>query len=234
MNVLGKKQWVHTVGSKTLVHFALHEKRGKQATEAIGILPEFTGTLVHDHWKSYFLYDKSQHALCNAHHLRELRFLYEHHHMKWAKALADLLVGINHHKNKHIESGKDRFSPYRLNQYNAQYDEILKKARREHRRHVTKDAHNLLKRLTTYKQETLLFMHDFNVPFTNNLSERDLRMLKIKQKISGCFRKASWGNNFCRIRSFIISTKKNDKNVFKMIQKAFHKRISVKDILQPT
>jgi len=88
INISGHKQWLHTVGNTQLTHYAIHEKRGRQATEEIGILPSFNGTMVHDHWKSYFTYKKNRHALCNAHHLRELRFIHEHQSIKWAKQIS--------------------------------------------------------------------------------------------------------------------------------------------------
>jgi len=105
LSVSGTKHWLHTVGNEKLAHYALHPKRGVQATQDIGILPGFTGTMIHDHWKSYFVYEDSEHALCNAHHLRELRFINEHHNMKWAGTISSLLVYINEHKKKHSQSG---------------------------------------------------------------------------------------------------------------------------------
>ncbi len=232
INVNGNKHWLHTVGNEQLTHYAIHEKRGRNATEAIGILPEFKGTMIHDHWKSYFTYQACRHGLCNAHHLRELRFLYEHHPIKWAKKLSDLLIRINEHKNKRVNArGKPSFSPYQLKKYNADYDEILHKASKEQARRGTIDSHNLLKRLKAYKGSTLLFMTDFSVPFTNNLSERDIRMMKVKQKISGCFRNKTGGENFCRIRGALSTAKKNKKNIFNVLQEAFYNIISVEDLL---
>ena len=118
-----------------------------------------------------------------------------------------------------------------LNQYEAEYDEILAKARKEHTRRVTLDSKNLLKRLLNYKEEVLLFMHDFDVPFTNNLAERDFRMAKVKQKISGCFRSLLGAKNFCKIRNLLVTANKNDKNTFDMIQKALKDIISLNDLL---
>ena len=186
---------------------------------------------MHDHWKSYFFYKDSKHVLCNAHHLRELRFINEHHHIKWASNMSALLLNINEHNQKHIKTDKNKFSMWILKKYSDQYDELLAKAHKEHARRSTKDSHNLLKRLTAYKKETLLFMYDFSVPFTNNTSEQDLRMAKIKQKISGCFRQIVGGHSFCRIRGMLVSARKNNKNIFHIIQKAFHKIISIDDLL---
>lgn len=231
MKVLGKKKWLHTVGNEKVGHFAFHQNRGKKATLEIGILPEFKGILVHDCWKSYFLYE-CEHALCNAHHIRELRFIYENHNMKWADKMLGLLIDINKHKHKEIDSGKTKFSKKILDEYNQKYDDILAKARKEHAKHATKDSSNLLKRLTTYKEEALLFMHDFSVPFTNNLSERDFRMAKVKQKISGCFRSLVGADNFCLIRNLLVTAKKNNRNVFDMFQQSLREIISLDDLLE--
>jgi len=229
-NIKGKKQWLHTVGTTELTHYAIHEKRGRIATEDIGILPDFSGTLIHDHWKSYFTYENIQHGLCNAHHIRELRFIYEHHHIKWAKKISNLLIAINIHKEK-LLSHKKSFTKRQISGYQDCYDEILSKARTEQARRGTTDSKNLLKRLKNYKSEVLLFMTDMRAPFTNNLSEQDIRMMKVKQKISGCFRNISGGENFCRIRSVISTTKKNKKNVFDILQIAFQKIISIEVLL---
>ena len=231
MKVLGKKKWLHTVGNEKAGHFAFHENRGKKATLDIGILPEFKGTLVHDCWKSYFLYE-CEHALCNAHHIRELRFIYENHNMKWANKMLGLLIDINKHKHKEMDNGKTKLSKKTLDEYNQKYDNILAKARKEHAKHATKDSSNLLKRLTNYKEEVLLFMYDFSVPFTNNLSERDFRMAKVKQKISGCFRSLVGAKNFCLIRNLLVTAKKNNRNVFDMFQQSLREIISLDELLE--
>jgi len=230
-NINGDKYWMHTVGNMQSTHFGMHKKRGRKATEAIGILPGYNGTLVHDHWKSYFTYTDCQHALCNAHHIRELRFLHEQQGIKWANKISDLLLEINRKKLKWIENGKDAFSARLLRKYNLKYDDILRKAKREQAIRGTIDSKNLLKRLLNYKDETLLFMNDFLVPFTNNLSEQDLRMPKIKQKISGCYRSLAGAYRFCRIRSMTSTAKKNGKNIFNTIELCFSKIISLDDLL---
>lgn len=234
VNISGNKQWIHTVGNDRLTHFAIHAKRGRKATEAIGILPKFKGIMVHDHWKSYFTYKDSQHALCNAHHLRELCFLYEQQGIKWAAHMSDFLIDVNKRKEHSIAAGREEFSAYMLKKYNASYDDIITKAQREQARRGTIDSHNLLKRLKEYKIETLRFMHDFNVPFTNNQSERDLRMNKVKQKISGCYRSTTGGHDSCRIRTLLSTAKKNKKNIFNSIVSAFENIITVNDVLVDT
>ena len=231
MKVVNKKKWLHTVGNEKAGHFSFHQNRGSKATQDIGILPEFNGILMHDCWKSYFLYE-CEHALCNAHHVRELKFIYENHNMKWADKMLGLLIDINQHKHEELNNGKTEFTEKILDEYNQKYDDILAKARKEHAKHATKDSSNLLKRLTNYKQEALLFMHNFSVPFTNNLSERDFRMAKVKQKISGCFRSLVGADNFCLIRNLLVTAKKNNKNVFDMFQKSLREIISLDELLE--
>lgn len=231
MRVNGNKQWLHTVGNPKVAHYALHSNRGKQATMDIGILPEYSGIMVHDHWKSYYHYDKNQHSLCNAHHLRELRYINENHNINWAESMSLLLIKIKEHKDKYLTKDNIKFSKYILKKYNLEYDNILSQAQREQAIRGTQDSHNLLKRLKNHKEEVLLFMNNFKVPFTNNLSEQDLRMSKVKQKISGCFRNIANGDTFCKIRSLIISARKNQKNIFKIIQDAFRKIITIDAVL---
>ena len=228
MNVNGQKYWLHTVGNVSATHYALHEKRGRKATEHIGILPEFKGTLVHDHWKSYFTYEDCQHALCNAHHLRELRYINEHQNIKWAKDISNLLVLINEEKEKLPENS--RFSKRRVTTHIKSYDDILQKGKKEQAKRGTIDSHNLHKRLVNFKDEVLRFMTDIDVPFTNNLSERDIRMNKVKQKISGCFRKVTGSDNFCKIRSVLSTAAKNNKNIFEVLQLSFQEIISLNQI----
>lgn len=229
-NINGAKQWLHTVGTAQLTHYGLHEKRGRVATEAIGILPHFKGTLIHDHWKSYFTYSEIRHGLCNAHHLRELKFIAEQQHIKWAKTMSDLLLTIYAHKEALIQAEKV-FSWQQKKKYTELYDEIINKAGQEQARRGSIESYNLLKRLKNNKSCVLLFMKDMSVPFTNNLSEQDIRMMKVKTKISGCFRKITGGNNFCKIRSVISTANKNRKNIFDVLQKAFQNIITVDMLL---
>lgn len=230
VNIGGDKHWVHVACTEQLTHYGVHKNRGAQATEEIGILPRFRGTMVHDHWKSYFVYEESEHALCNAHHLRELKFLHEQQGIKWAKKMSDLLIEIHDEKEKLLEKNKI-FSSNKLSTYEACYDQILVAAQREQARRGTLDSHHLLKRLRNWKESVLLFMHRMEIPFTNNLSERDLRMNKVKQKISGCFRSPEGSQHFCRVRSVISTAKKNHRNIFTVLQIAFEKILSIDDIL---
>jgi len=226
INMNGTKHWLHTFCTEKLTHYALHEKRGRVAMDAIGILPDFKGTLIHDHWKSYFTYEEIQHGLCNAHHLRQLKFIYEHQNIKWGTQMTELLVKINDHKTELIQKNQ-QFTRLQKGKYSQEYDAIIQKAAKEQARRGSIESHNLLKRLREFKDAVLLFMTDMSVPFTNNQGERDIRMVKIKDKISGCFRKVSGGYDFCRIRSMTSTAKKNNKNVFHILQQAFQKTITV-------
>ena len=187
--------------------------------------------MVHDHWKSYFSYQANQHALCNAHHLRELRFIHEQQGIQWAARMSDYLMRVNRHKSAIMEAGGNQFSKDKLKTYQAEYDDILEKAKREQARRGTIDSHHLLKRLRHYQTETLRFMYDFNVPFTNNQSERDIRMEKVKQKISGGYRSLKGGMHFCRIRSVLSTAKKNQKNLFNSIVTAFESILCINHLL---
>ena len=123
-NISGDKQWLHVVGNKELTHYAIHEKRGRAASEAMGILPDFRGTMVHDHWKSYFTYKEATHGLCNAHHLRELRFLFEHHQIKWAKKMSDFLIKTNEDKARLLQNGKNKMPLKKWQTCQEEYDDI--------------------------------------------------------------------------------------------------------------
>lgn len=214
INVNGKNFWLHGVSNDEWTLFMPHSKRGKEAMDEMGILPFFQGNLCHDHWKPYFNY-KCDHSLCNAHHLRELERAYEQDGCQWAHELQKLLIEIN--SKKLDRDGK--LSKYMQNKYRTRYKEILANGEKEtpppkpplkgkRGRPKKSKARNLLERLQNYEVETLRFMTHPNIPFTNNLSERDIRMTKVQQKISGCFRSFEGAQYFARIRSFISTVRK--------------------------
>jgi transposase len=212
MRVKGKTQWLHSAGTQTATLYGIHEKRGHEAMDAIGILPRFTGTAIHDHWKSYYHYDNCAHGECNEHHLRTLKYLYENLGVKWAFEMTCLLLRIKEHVEFSKCFGVDRLEQADIDEYERIYRKIVDDACQWERAPV--DARRLAKCLKKYEQETLLFMLDFDVPFTNNLAERDVRMPKIKQKISGCFRSDNGSKAFARIRSFISTVKKKRGSPF--------------------
>ena len=212
----GKLQWCHTASTETATHYEVHEKRGREAMDAIGILPNFQGIAVHDHFKSYFEYD-CEHALCNAHHLRELKFVHEEDKEQWAGEMRLLLKMANEtqdlsaEKRAEIERGYDDIVArgYAFHATLPDFGERKKGARGRLKQRPSK---NLLIRLDRHKAQVLRFLENLNVPFTNNQGERDLRMQKLKQKISGCHRTSHGAQTFCRIRGFISTAKKRGLN----------------------
>ncbi len=227
-----KLHWVHVASSNEATLYTMHEKRGKEAIEAADILPKFTGIAVHDHWPPYFSYTNASHALCNAHHLRELIFADEHEKEKWAKKMFDQLVQTNKEVEKHIEQGAlpDKL----LKEVKKKYQEIIAEGVSCHaslppplstgKRGRKKQWYgkNLLDRLNNKSDCVLRFAYDFLVPFTNNQAERDIRMVKVKQKVSGCFRTLSGGVSFCRARSYISTARKQKWNVLDSLSEAVH------------
>jgi transposase len=219
MRVEGKTQWLHSAGTKECTHYSIHGYRGVKAMDEIGILPKFTGTAVHDHWRSYYHYNQCAHAECNQHHLRALKYLHEELGTAWAEDMAALLCRILRHVELSQIFGADCLEEDDIQEYERIYRAILASA--DPSDQTPKEARRMAKRLTDYEQETLLFMLDFNVPFTNNLGERDIRMPKAHQKISGCFRTVDGAKAFARTRGFISTLKKKSLNVFDGIVAAF-------------
>lgn len=228
----GKTKWVHTVSTKNLTHYAIHDKRGKKATEEIGILGEFKGTMMHDHWKPYYTFNNCTHAECNAHHLRNLKGVYECYNHEWASNMASLLIEIHREVNELKNNGCAEMCEFDIKKYMEIYHNILLKGREEIAikgpftisektgKQLKGKSLNLLEQLADYDIETLAFMYDFNVPFDNNLAERDIRMIKLRQKISGCFRGVDGATKFCRIRSYISTCRKNGQNILEALKKA--------------
>lgn len=213
-----KKHWLHCASSSTLTYFMPHAKRGGEAIDEMGILPKFTGMLVHDHWKPYYQFQLCLHVLCNAHHLRELERAWEQDGMQWAKKMQELLLEINDAVDdaggvlNQTESEAFRHR-YRILLAEAEIespppDEAQRKKGQRGRLKRSK-ARNLLERLRDFESDVLRFMVVKEAPFTNNQGERDLRMTKVHQKVSGCFRSQMGAKCFCRIRSYISTCRKN-------------------------
>jgi len=204
--IQGKTQWAHVASTERLTFYAASEKRGLRHEG-------FSGTVVHDFWKPYFTMENVNHALCNAHILRELKAVNDIDKEDWAGEMFKLLQDASKYHNLSIEQ---------INKVEQSYDKIVKEAIFIHERlgppvkgsRKKRVGHNLLLRLQTYKSDILRFLSDPSVPFTNNLAERDLRMVKVKQKVSGCFRTEEGAHTFLQIRAFISSAKKQAKNVF--------------------
>ncbi len=231
LRVKGKLHWLHVASNDTLTYYEVHKKRGQAAMDDIGILPEFQGTAIHDHWKSYFAYGDCDHGLCNAHHLRELKFIHEQHKQEWAKEMSDLLVKANKEVNSAKAAGSECLEASRIHFFESTYDQIVKKGleanpppeKKPGKKGKVKQTppKNLLDRLKSHKNDVLRFMHNFSVPFDNNQGERDVRMIKVKQKVSGTFRTDYGADTFCRIRGYISTVRKNGCNVINAIKNAF-------------
>ncbi len=220
-----KTKWVHTHSTEKFTFYSIHEKRGRDAINDIGILNGYKGVSVHDRYSSYDDYN-CKHAYCNAHLLRDLKGLYEEESKKWAKKMIAFLVKAKREKNKEEEIKTDRQKEL-LNEYkkilHAGYQQEPKEIPQYIKKRGRKKKPKSLKLLDVFRikaKEILRFLIDAQVPFDNNLAERDLRMVKLKQKISGCFRTKSGGQIFCRIRSYISTIRKQNFNVLENLKMA--------------
>jgi transposase len=211
--------WLHSASNDKLTFYQVHEKRGLEAMEAAGILPKFKGTLVHDCWSSYFNYNFS-HALCNAHLLRELKGVIETTDHQWAKQMSDFLRKVNKANNEN-EDGVPQSDALA---YIDEYEKILALGYQETGGppplKKTKER-NLWERFRLRDNQVLCFMRDRRVPFDNNQAERDIRMVKVKQKVSGCFRSFEGAEYFARIRGYISTMRKQGINIMEALIDAF-------------
>jgi transposase len=219
-NINGDRHWIHCLCNEVLTYFHVDQKRGQDAMERMGVLAKFGGQLVHDHWKPYFLY-LCTHVLCNAHHLRELERAFEQDSQKWAKRMKALLEKINADVN---DSG-GKLSKKKIKQYQKQYRRTLKAADKEcpenKKQRAQSKSRNLIERLIAFEEETLRFMVEEQTPFTNNQGERDLRMNKVQQKISGCFRTKRGAEDFCLIRSYLSTCRKRGLHPMEALRALF-------------
>ncbi len=215
INIGGKRNWLHVVSTDRSTYYFPHAKRGTEAMDAMAILPTFAGTLCHDHWKPYFTYG-GKHALCNAHHLRELEGAFEHDKQQWARMMSELLKEIN----RAVHDAGGVLPSERSRRYREQYRALLAEADVEcpgppetkqpgkRGRVARSKARNLLERLRDHEDDALRFMDEPDVPFSNNQAENDIRMTKVQQKISGCFRSWDGALIFCRIRGYLSTCRK--------------------------
>jgi transposase len=223
----GKTQWLHVASTALLTFYRVCAKRGSLLANVVGIV-------IHDHWKPYYRIEGVLHALCNAHHLRELKALVEIEKEEWARKMQRLLRRACHTTNRARERGVP-LRPRLIECFERRYDTILAEGLAFHEtqlplvrtvikaggkrrgRAPRRTGHNLLLRLAKHKEDTLRFLRDPTVPFTNNQAERDGRMMKLRQKISGGFRSLEGATDFALIRSFISTAKKQGWNLIEAL-----------------
>ena len=227
----GSLHWLHTVSTRFLTWYFAHKRRGRVAMDAAGVLPEYRGCAVHDFLPAYLDYE-CDHAWCNAHLLRELVFLWEQQAQKWAKAMIDHLLATKEAVDTARAAGLTALSASDQARFLKEYKRIVQAGyaqnpaepqrgpQRRGRRKQSK-ARNLLDRFRDHSDGILAFMRDFAVPFDNNQSERDLRMMKLRQKISGTFRNFQALVNFCRTRSYVSTARKNGLGALDALQRVF-------------
>jgi transposase len=227
LRVEGQLQYVHVTSNSRLTHYAGAAGRGKTAIEEAGVLPRYRGTCVHDGWPAYSFYTQCRHALCGAHLLREPTFFAElsEETKAWAAPLKELLLEMKAEVGRAGAEGGRRVADNKLAELTGTYDRLIAEGLEAQPppqvpEQVRKQARDLLLRLERRKVEVLRFLTDFRVPFDNNQAERDLRMVKLQQKIGGCFRSEEGARDFCRIRSYVSTMRKHGRSVLEALEGA--------------
>jgi transposase len=233
LRVKGQLMWLHVACTAGLTYYFIHAKRGQVAMDEMDILPHFEGISVHDGLSSYAGYD-CDHGLCNAHHLRELRFIAERYEQIWASEMMTLLGAIQDQVESAKAEGLNALTPDQIAEFERRYQDLIEQGLQANPppslppdqpkpkgRPKQSPPKNLLDRLQTHQSAVLAFMYDFRVPFDNNQAERDLRMMKLKQKISGCFRSLTGAQMFCRIRGYISTLRKQRIPVLDALRRVF-------------
>lgn len=225
-----QRRWLHSASTGRLTFYFIHDKRGTEGMNAAGILPRFENIALHDHWESYNHYPCA-HGFCNAHHLRELTRAHEQENRPWAQEMIELLLEIKTQVDQAKAHHQTQLRPKQLEGFHQKYRSLTQKAlqgypsvpqEKKRGRPKQSKSKNLLDRLILYENQTLLFMHDFKVPFDNNQAERDVRMVKLKQKISGGFRSPDGAQAFCTVRGAISTARKQGRSVLELLTQALH------------
>jgi transposase len=228
VNINGKRLWLHTACNDKWTHFYPHAKRGSEAMDTMGILPNFMGVLCHDHWKPYYQY-ACKHALCNAHHLRELEWAATEDNQVWASEMKDFLTQLN----QQVDEAGGKLNAKQQIECRKAYKGLLVKAqiecpppdtpvkKKKPGRPKKSKSRNLLERFINFEDDVLRFTQDVDIPFTNNQGENDLRMTKVQQKISGCFRSEEGARIFCRVRAYLITCRKHGVGVTEALETLF-------------
>src|SRR6266852_7684691 len=227
--VAGKRVWMHVTSTAQLTHYQVHPTRGTEALDQNGILPGYQGTSVHDGWAAYEGYG-CQHALCNVHLLRDLIFVEETTQQPWAKQMQAVLLDLKALTDEARAAGQTRLPSEVIAQATTRYRQVRQDGERDNPppegeagqpkrgRRKQSAARNLLDRLTKHEDAVLAFLIDLRVPFDNSQAERDIRMVKVQQKISGCFRSWDGALAFCRIRGYLSTLRKQGLPLLSALQ----------------
>lgn len=225
--------WLHVASTNQSTYYRIHPKHSHQAMDDMGILPTYSGVAVHDGLATYHRYQRATHSLCNQHHERELQGIVDHDHQTWAAEMITHLHTIKAAKEAAVAAGRDALSQAQVEQFTTRYralvvEGLTQNPRREQPTEVPKNprvkqtkARNLVQRLDRYQSDVLRFMTDFRVPYTNNRAEQDIRMIKVRQKISGAFRSPEGAAGFATIRGYISTLKKRGLPVWKYMKAAY-------------
>ncbi len=236
-NVDGKLHWVHNVSNESYTYMTVSKKRGYEGIKSVGILPDYRGIIVHDCWTSYWMFDNVTHSVCCAHLLRELNGIIENHpEQTWADKFKKLLLRMKKAKDKAIRAGKEILSVFTIEKYKREYDSIIKDAYSENPEPVHPKKKRgrvkrgkilaLIDRLQKYKGAVCLFLEKLGVPFDNNQAERDIRNIKTKTKVCGCFRNETGAREYMNLMSFISTARKNGFDSYHAIEMALSGRFN--------